>query len=92
MTNYPSELRNWKGRSKMLNSLFTSLNSDGSTHIKYTYTFTKAQHIIYGEFDASQTDTTKAQQAATNTDSWAGFKSLILNQMVIDADTQLGVK
>lgn len=74
----------------MLNSLFTSLNTDGSTHIKYTYTFTKTQHIIYGEFDASQADTTKAQQAATGTDSWAGFKQLVLTRLKTEATNALG--
>ncbi|QMU09320.1 hypothetical protein H3M12_12245 (plasmid) [Levilactobacillus suantsaii] len=74
----------------MLNSLFTSLNTDGSTHIKYTYTFTKMQHIIYGEFDASQEDTTKAQQAAKDTDSWAGFKQLVLTRLKTEATNALG--
>ncbi|WP_367377314.1 hypothetical protein [Levilactobacillus cerevisiae] len=74
----------------MLNSLFTSLNTDGSTHIKYTYTFTKTQHIVYGEFDASQADTTKAQQASTNTDSWAGFKQLVLIRLKTEATNALG--
>lgn len=74
----------------MLNSLFTSLNTDGSTHIKYTYTFTKTQHIIYGEFDASEADTTKAQQAATGTDSWVGFKQLLLTQLKTEATNALG--
>lgn len=74
----------------MLNSLFTSLNTDGSTHIKYTYTFTKTQHIVYGEFDASQADTTKAQQASTNTDSWAGFKKLVLTRFKTEATNALG--
>ncbi|MDT6981708.1 hypothetical protein [Levilactobacillus zymae] len=74
----------------MLNSLFTSLNTDGSTHIKYTYTFTKTQHIIYGEFDASQEDTAKAQQAAKDTDSWAGFKQLVLTRLKTEATNALG--
>jgi len=74
----------------MLNSLFTSLNTDGSTHIKYTYTFTKTQHIIYGEFDASQADTTKAQQEAKGTDSWAGFKQLLLTRLKTEATNALG--
>jgi len=73
----------------MLNSLFTSLNTDGSTHIKYTYTFTKTQHIIYGEFDASEADTTKAQQAATSTDSWVGFKQLLLTRLKTEATNAL---
>ena len=74
----------------MLNSLFTSLNTDGSTHIKYTYTFTKTQHIIYGEFDASEADTTKAQQVATGTDSWVGFKQLLLTRLKTEATNALG--
>ena len=74
----------------MLNSLFTSLNTDGSTHIKYTYTFTKTQHVFYGEFDASQSDTTKSQQAATGTDSWAGFKQLVLTRLKTEATNALG--
>lgn len=76
----------------MLNSLQTSFNDDKTTHIRYTFTFPKTQHIIYGEFDANQADTTKALQAATATDSWAGFKTLILNTLVAESNEVLGAK
>lgn len=74
----------------MLNSLNTKINDDGTTNVKYSLTFMGADHDCYGEFNASAEDTTAAFKGATATDTWAGFKDLVLKQLVSDCQATLG--
>ncbi|WP_282803936.1 hypothetical protein [Secundilactobacillus kimchicus] len=74
----------------MLNSLNTRINDDGTTNIKYSLTFAGAEHECYGEFNASAEDTTEAFKGATASDTWAGFKVLVMKQLMTDCRATLG--
>lgn len=73
--------------------MITSLQvtpKDDSSHVKYTVSFEGTNHIAYGEFDATATETTAAFKDATTTDSWSGFKQLVLTRLKTEATNALG--
>ena len=74
----------------MITSLDVKQNDNGTTHVKYTASFTGTSHICYGDFDATSEEATNAFKAMTNTDMWAGFKKLVLTRLKTEATNALG--
>lgn len=74
----------------MITSLDVKQNDNGTTHVKYTASFTGTSHICYGDFDATSEEATDAFKAMTNTDMWAGFKQLVLTRLKTEATNALG--
>ncbi|TYA97384.1 hypothetical protein FXE12_11590 [Lactobacillus sp. SL9-6] len=74
----------------MITSLDVKQNDNGTTHIKYTVSFTGTSHICYGDFDATSDESASAFKAMTNTDMWAGFKQLVLTRLKTEATNALG--
>lgn len=74
----------------MITSLDVKQNDNGTTHVKYTVSFTGTSHICYGDFDATSEEATNAFKATTSTDMWAGFKKLVLTRLKTEATNALG--
>ncbi|MGY0229489.1 hypothetical protein [Levilactobacillus brevis] len=74
----------------MITSLDVKQNENGTTHVKYTVSFTGTNHLCYGDFDATSDEAATAFKGMTSTDMWAGFKELILTRLRDETTNALG--
>uniref|UniRef100_UPI00403F5B63 hypothetical protein n=1 Tax=Lentilactobacillus hilgardii TaxID=1588 RepID=UPI00403F5B63 len=73
----------------IVTSLDVQQNQDNTTHVKYTVSFQGTNHICYGEFDATTSESTTAFAGSTTTDMWNGFKNLVLTRLKDEATNAL---
>lgn len=68
-----------------MNNIITSLdvkqNSDGTAYVKYSISFEGTNHVCYGDFNATEEESSTAFKGATTADMWNGFKKLILTRL-----------